>query len=1207
MKNFMSAVSFSTVHKHKVVLNPSTSYKRHKKKLNIKPYEDLLRVLEVHECNLEIEGILSEKHNSECEQRDYERVISQELPQSLEAKCDKLSGNHRDFINDEGIFTVKYSFPNKGKKKAKKISEKNQTEYILDGKLKKQSSKKTTTKEKELTKVKQTCKKESLKKALKDAHAMHALKSYIEICINVDQIEKAQQIYEYYRQKSKLKDSTKLHDDIEIYNSLIVGWAQKGRLDKVKQIFQFMSSDNIAPNLQSYAGYLECISRREFIDVPEIQNVINEMHSKGLSHQDILQKCIFVGDQREKILEILGFVDASVAVSSNETSESYSCSLLRKLNDKAYGRGDRHPNFSFKEDDIQQISTSQMQLENDYNIRIKSVVALEEVNEKVKKSRTYLKECEDIWRKKLTISLKNLKYMKKYSSHQPSIYPYLSVIDTELLVNLLLQEIRLLAETGEFFSPNVKILYKDLGIKVMNHYFLWQNKKNKVTEKVQFIYQKYLAYLLNPELISNYTPREYWEHLKNQYSDGPTIDVSECLWSYSVLTHIGKCLYDILVRNIAFNANAVRHKHPSKFMSQAFYTVYETKDIKLYKQIRAHPLLCKLYRDAKLDYLEFNVNVVPMLSPPRPWVKYDFGGLLVTKVPFIRFPDHAMHQLNYYSKVPTQQLNPCFDSLNSLSLCPWIINKPLLDIVIQVFRNGGSEELDIPLNPSSFAPPLEIKHGMSKKEKALIKKQNMELEKKKGEVTSLWFDCLYKLSIANHFQEKVFWFPHNLDFRGRVYPTPPHFNHLGSDMARSILLFAEGQPLGKKGLEWLKIHLINLTGFKKRDTHEERLKFADQMIPEILDSAIRPFEGNQWWKTSDKPWQTLACCKELANALRLPQPEEYVSHFPVHQDGSCNGLQHYAALGRDELGAIEVNLHPSNSPQDVYSGVAALVEKERQKDAADGVEIAKLLEGFVKRKVVKQTVMTFVYGVTAYGAKLQILKQLKDIPEFPSQYYHEAATYLRKKTFFSIREMFTATKEIQDWFTECAEQITRVSGDTLEWVTPLGLPVIQPYFKETSVRNSKNCISQGKGSEIHYNSKYEPYALPNIRKQKNAFAPNFIHSLDSTHMMLTSLFCQRKGITYVSVHDCYWTHASTVEIMNKICREQFVALHKEPILENLSSFFLEKYAYVADKNIHEKQSKEKSAKLKLRDVLMRVPEKGAFDLDKVLDSVYFFS
>lgn len=57
--------------------------------------------------------------------------------------------------------------------------------------------------------------------------------------------------------------------------------------------------------------------------------------------------------------------------------------------------------------------------------------------------------------------------------------------------------------------------------------------------------------------------------------------------------------------------------------------------------------------------------------------------------------------------------------------------------------------------------------------------------------------------------------------------------------------------------------------------------------------------------------------------------------------------------------------------------------------------------------------MTFVYGVTKYGAKLQILKQLKDIPEFPEKYYQEGAVYLMKKIFFSIKEMFTATQEIQ--------------------------------------------------------------------------------------------------------------------------------------------------------------------------------------------------
>lgn len=54
-----------------------------------------------------------------------------------------------------------------------------------------------------------------------------------------------------------------------------------------------------------------------------------------------------------------------------------------------------------------------------------------------------------------------------------------------------------------------------------------------------------------------------------------------------------------------------------------------------------------------------------------------------------------------------------------------------------------------------------------------------------------------------------------MDFRGRVYPCPPHLNHLGSDLARSILIFGMGKPLGPTGLDWLKMHCINLTGMTK--------------------------------------------------------------------------------------------------------------------------------------------------------------------------------------------------------------------------------------------------------------------------------------------------------------------------------------------------------------------------------------------------------
>lgn len=81
-----------------------------------------------------------------------------------------------------------------------------------------------------------------------------------------------------------------------------------------------------------------------------------------------------------------------------------------------------------------------------------------------------------------------------------------------------------------------------------------------------------------------------------------------------------------------------------------------------------------------------------------------------------------------------------------------------------------------------------------------------------------------------------------------------------------------------------------------------------------------------WWAESDNPWQTLACCIEISHALQSKNPENFISHFPVHQDGSCNGLQHYAALGKDYSGAVSVNLTSSEIPQDVYSCVAALVK-----------------------------------------------------------------------------------------------------------------------------------------------------------------------------------------------------------------------------------------------------------------------------------------
>ncbi|EEC09541.1 DNA-directed RNA polymerase 2A, putative [Ixodes scapularis] len=389
---------------------------------------------------------------------------------------------------------------------------------------------------------------------------------------------------------------------------------------------------------------------------------------------------------------------------------------------------------------------------------------------------------------------------------------------------------------------------------------------------------------------------------------------------------------------------------------------------------------------------------------------------------------------------------------------------------------------------------------MTKLEKAKVSRERMVLKRKRAEMYSLWCDALYKLSIANHVTINKAFLP-KLPCSRRHLLCSPGESAVGRDVVRGILLFARGEPLGEKGLDWLKVHLINLTGLKKREPASERLKFANKMLPEILDSADNPMTGRRWWASSEEPWQTLACCREVAAAVRSPDPRRYVCHLPVHQDGSCNGLQHYAALGRDAHGARQVNLLPEDRPQDVYSGVAAMVERERTKDAANGVAIAQVLEGFIKRKVVKQTVMTVVYGVTRFGAHLQIMKQLKDLEDFPQEHCWAASHYLVQRTFLSLQEMFTATREIQVRATESP----RITGPALKCTSEY---VLSSWALE-------ECLFPGSWDQmVHsllasYKRSLNFFMWPNVMKQKNAFPPNFIHSLDSSHMMLTALFCHK--------------------------------------------------------------------------------------------------
>ncbi|XP_072245864.1 DNA-directed RNA polymerase, mitochondrial [Leuresthes tenuis] len=1017
-----------------------------------------------------------------------------------------------------------------------------------------------------------------------------SIRSYLEACVFAGETERAHRfLLSQHRVMSRRKVL-----NTEVYNIIMRVLAKKGTLNQIGRIFILLEEAGLKPNLGSYSAAVESMGRNPNCSPKVVSRCLNQMEQDGLSVDNLFSECVFRQDERDMVLKAI----RAVKPDYQPSLDLHTSPCLSPLVQDFYKQRELHtyPKLDFTQEELQECFKRQLSVEQACTVTIDSVEGAKPITENMAKMREMLAEHRAQWQKILLQALRESKMILANTNtkdYKLNLYPYLCLLEDREYVDIMMQSVNNLPPTGE----SLKTLASDLGNRVYTKYSVQQKQQNQMVEKLRNIYNAYTELLAKDTKMCNVLPREQWRNLEMEQSSGPTLQGGETSWPYIVSLELGTYLVDMMVKNLKINSDILNPAYNRKLIP-ILYHMYTFRSTRQIGFIKPHPILTQMQQEAMETTLIFDSYVMPMLCPPVPWTSVKFGAYVLTPAKLMRTVDGATQHERLLEKC--QNLHAVFDSLNQLGNCAWRINKPLLDIIISIFNDRGSEKLDIP-PPMSEAPKIQhfSPHDptYTASEKAHMKRQVIDAKKKCSEMHSLRMDALYKLSIANHMRDEIFWFPHNMDFRGRTYPCPPYFNHLGSDVTRAMLVFAEGKPLGPKGLDWLKIHLVNLTGLKKRSSLQGRLEYANTIMQDILDSADNPLNGKKWWMEADEPWQALACCMEIAKAVRSPDPTRFISRFPIHQDGSCNGLQHYAALGRDVIGATSVNLMPCDVPQDVYSGVAQQVEELRARDAQNGMKIAQVLEGFISRKVVKQTVMTVVYGVTRYGGRLQIEKRLKEIDEFPKEHIWDASHYLVRLVFSGLKEMFTGTREIQDWLTESARLISK-SGHTVEWVTPLGLPVIQPYHR------TRNQVLKSSMQHINLQISHDTAERPDIVKQKNAFPPNFIHSLDSTHMMLTSLHCYSAGLTFVSVHDCFWTHALTVDTMNKICREQFVALHSQPILQELSDFLLKKYCTTMSA---EPKSKRYQQYRRLLLLLSQVPQRGDFDLQRVKESTYFFS
>lgn len=139
-----------------------------------------------------------------------------------------------------------------------------------------------------------------------------------------------------------------------------------------------------------------------------------------------------------------------------------------------------------------------------------------------------------------------------------------------------------------------------------------------------------------------------------------------------------------------------------------------------------------------------------------------------------------------------------------------------------------------------------------------------------------------------------------------------------------------------------------------------------------------------------------------------------------------------------------MNLTPLDRPEDLYSAVAARVQEKVASiidEGGDRAEVATLLRPFVTRKLVKQTVMTSVYGVTYPGASAQIAARLREVnaadkvaslaevddsEEVVGRLVFSMRSLATTLTFESLGDVFVSSKSIMGWLRELCSVVVSV-------------------------------------------------------------------------------------------------------------------------------------------------------------------------------------
>ena len=610
-----------------------------------------------------------------------------------------------------------------------------------------------------------------------------------------------------------------------------------------------------------------------------------------------------------------------------------------------------------------------------------------------------------------------------------------------------------------------------------------------------------------------------------------------------------------------------------------------TKQVRRTINVKLTSEVLSLIDQIKGFIVETTPYYLPCVEPPKDWLSICGGGFHTTEMR--RMQPYAIRSHGGWSEFEDHDISTPLAAINALQRTAWRINGRMLDTIRQVAKHFDMEEIlsqaehPAPPKPDFLIGGIKEEH-MSPEEAAIFK----QWKKEKSE----WFTQM-KLrgtkygrfytatTVADKFREfPSIYFVYFADFRGRLYAQTTGVSPQGSDLQKALIHFAKGKPLDSLEAErWFCIHGANKFGFDKASLAD---RAAWPLEPDrrklLLSFADDPIE-NRGWQDADCPLQFLAWCFEFAEWQR--NPHSFVSHSPVGMDGSCNGLQNFSAMLRDEVGGKATNLVPGKLPNDIYQMVADVATlRLRQADPDERGFRDRWLRHGISRTLVKRSVMTLPYGSTRFScADFIVDDYLKHgkAPEFAKEDYSRAAQYLSHFVWDSISEVVVKAREAMAWLQKCARKIIKEDGnEAVRWVTPSGFPVAQYYQQQDSHRIRTNLCGNAFLRLSVDNENPDP------NRHKNGIAPNFVHSFDASHLALVAVAAAAEGMDLAMIHDDYGTHAADAARLYRIIREVFVAMYEncDPLKE-----LAERYG------------------------LPEPPARGALDLRAVLDSPYFFS